>query len=178
MLYDRLMEQGGLNGTITGAQAVSGILTRYNGNATCVGNQIWAEIYTAVGGTGTTIQATYKNQLNNLATSQVATFGGAGFQEQGRMIQIPLASGDTGVQQVVSCTLAGTTGTAGSYGITVAHPLAFLQLPLAGVGATRDLISGTPGVVEVIPYACLALAWYANTTTIPQLYGQHVAVDK
>jgi hypothetical protein len=178
LLYDRLMQQGGLSGTVTGAQAVSGILTRYNNNSTCLGNQIWAEIYTAVGATGTTITATYKNQANVLSTTQPVTFGGTGFNEQGRMIQLPLAAGDSGVQQVVSCTIAASTLTAGSYGITVGHPLTYVYLPLPGVGGARDLISGAPGIVEIMPNACLSLAWLAGTTTVPQLFGYHVAVDK
>jgi len=175
MIYDRLMEQGGLGSTTITPQTVSGVITRYTNG---IGNQIWAEIYTQIGANSTTISCIYKNQSGNTSTSQLATFGNTGFREQDRWIQIPLASGDTGVQQVTSVTVTATTGTAGSFGITVAHPLTYVYLPLAGVGSVRDLISGAPGIVEVVPGACIAYSWLANTTTIPQLFGLLNMVEK
>jgi hypothetical protein len=178
MLYDRLHEQAGLSATVTTPQTVSGTLTRYNTNSTCVGNQIWAEIYSPIGGTQTTISCIYICQDGTTKTSQSATFGGTGWLERDRMIPIPLASGDSGVQKVTSCTVTATTGTAGSFGITVLHPLTYVYITLAGVGSSKDLISGTPGVVEILPNACLAVAWYAGTTTAPQLFGSLHAVDK
>jgi hypothetical protein len=52
ILYDRLLHIGGLSGTVTTAQTVGGSLTRYTDG---VGNMVWAEIYTIIGASSTTI---------------------------------------------------------------------------------------------------------------------------
>lgn len=171
VLYDRLLHISGLDGTSTSPQTVGGSLTRY-ATATSPGNQIWAEIYTQVGSSGTTITASYTDQDGNSGqTSGTATFGGTGFRNAQSIIPIPLASGDTGVRAVASVTLAGSTGTAGDFGVTIARPLCAIPIALPGVGAVRDLITGVPAVTEVLTDACLSLAWYAGSTTVPTVFG-------
>lgn len=170
ILYDRLLHISGLSGTSAVAQTVGGTLTRYTGTES-VGNQIWVEVYTAIGGTATTVTASYTDQDGNSATTTATSIGGTGLNEAQRIIPLPLASGDTGVRAVASVTLAATTGTAGNFGVTIARPLAVVPLSMVGVGSVRDLISGLPSIIEVKTDACLALAWLANGTTAPQLFG-------
>lgn len=171
ILYDRLLHIGGLNGTTLTAQAVGGSLTRYTSSAECVGNQIWIEIYTAIGGSSTTISAVYLDQDGNSSTTQAAPIGNAGLNERSRIIPLSLTTSDTGVQGVTSVTLAGSTGTAGNFGVTIARPLLMIPSYAAGVGFIRDLITGLPSITEVKTDACLAWAWMANLTAVPQFHG-------
>ena len=176
ILYDRLLQIGGLSGTNTSAQTVGGSLTRYNANATCVGNQIWVEINTAIGGTATTITASYTNQAGvSGQTTKAVAIGGGGLQEQTRLISLPLADGDSGVQAVASVTLAATTGTAGDFGVVVARPLLAVGTPGASVAQARDTLSGMPSLPEILTDACLAFAYLAGTTTLTQaMVGVHM----
>jgi hypothetical protein len=131
ILYDRLLHISGLSGTNTGAQTVGGTLTRNTGG---VGNQIWAEIYTQIGTTATTITASYTDQDGNASQTTTATaFGGTGLREAQRIIPLPLAAGDSGVQAVASCTVLASTTTVGDFGITIARPLLSIPCSAAGV---------------------------------------------
>lgn len=176
ILYDRLLQISGLSGTSTSAQTVGGTLTRYTSGA---GNQIWVEVYTQIGASSTTISASYTDQDGNSGqTSRSVAIGNTGLREAQRIIPITLASGDTGVQACASVTLAATTGTAGNFGVIIAHPLLTIPFANPGVGSVRDLISGLPGLQEIFTDACLALAWIPNTTTVPQIFGSAHFIEK
>jgi hypothetical protein len=170
IVYDRLLHISGLSGTNAGAQTVGGTLTRYTGTAS-VGNQIWVEVYTAIGATARTITASYTDQGGNSATSTATAIGGTGLNEAQRIIPLPLASGDTGVRAVADVTLSATTGTAGDFGVSIVRPLAIIPLAMTGVGSVRDFVSGLPSIIEVQTDACLAFAWLAQGTTAPQVFG-------
>jgi len=170
-LYDRLLHIGSLDGTVTTAQTVGGSLTRHTGGA---GNQIWIEIYTAVGTTNRTITASYTNQSGTSGRTTQAVLFGASAGNPGNdanlMIQLPLQAGDTGVQAVASVTISATTGTAGNFGVTVASPIAFIPFDDNG-GAMRNFATGMPGLPEIESGACIASAVYAMTTTEAPVYG-------
>lgn len=176
ILYDRLLHIGGLSGTVITAQSVGGTLTR---NTDGLGNQIWIEIYTAIGTTGTTVTASYTNEAGASGRTTIATaIGGTGFLEATRIIMLPLAGGDRGVQAVASVTLAASTGTAGNFGVTVARPLASLPIAMGGVGNVRDFISGLPSIIKIDTNACLVLAFLPNGTAVPQIIGSLHFVEK
>lgn len=167
MLYDRLLHNGGLSGTVTTAQTVGGTLTRNTGGE---GNQIWAEIYTLIGTTATTITASYTNQAGTSGrTTKAVSIGGTGNREAERLLPLPLQDGDTGVQAVASVTLAGTTGTAGSFGITIMKPIGIGIISGVALGYWRDYVAGLPGLPKIDTDACLSLAFFANSTGAPQL---------
>lgn len=164
-LYDRLLHIGGLDGTVLTAQTVGGALTRYTGGA---GNVIWAEIYTAVGTTVTTITASYTNQAGTSGhTTQAVSFGGTGLREPQRIIPLSLAAGDSGVQAVASVTLAASTTTAGNFGITIAHPLCAVTVNAVGAGSIRSFVDGP--LSEIVSNACLAWVFLSNSATAPSL---------
>jgi hypothetical protein len=172
ILYDRLLHQSNLSGTTATAQTVQGTgsptpaLTRYTNG---IGNIVFAEIYTILGATTSSIVMSYTDQADNVTTSPSVLFGNTNYREVTRAIMLPLASGDTGVKTVRTVTHA-TTGTAGAYGITIGHPLATLS---AGSGSAgwRDFTTGLPGIPEILTDACLAFLWVPNNTTIPELFG-------
>jgi hypothetical protein len=165
VLYDRLLHIGGLSGIVTTAQAVGGALTRNVGGD---GNQIWIEIYTAIGTTATTITASYTNQAGAAKTTLPVVFGGTNNREESRVIRLPLADGDTGVQGVTSVTVLATTGTAGNFGVVVARQIGRGYIEGPGCAMFRDFI--TSGSIPLIPDdACLALVWQAAATAAPKL---------
>lgn len=159
MLYDRLLHISGLSGTVNTAQTVGGSITRYTGSESW-NNEAWIEIYSAIGSTGTTVTMSYTDQDGNSATSPATTIGGTNFQGQGRMIPMPLASGDTGVRGVTSVTLAATTGTAGDFGVTILRPLVELPILQIGGGGISDYLGSIP---EIKTDACLAMMFIPHS---------------
>jgi hypothetical protein len=171
LLYDRLAHIGNLSGTQTAAQAFTLTPTRYT-TTESPGNLAFIEIYTAIGATGTTATMEYTDDAGNLAqVSPAFAIGGAGLQEAGRMIPISLASGDTGVRSVTNIDLVASTTTVGAFGVTIVRPLAMLFSYGAALGGGRDMLSGMPSLPEIKTGACLGLAWFANSTGAPNLFG-------
>lgn len=167
LLYDRLLHDGGMVSNTTSAQTVGGTLTRNTGGE---GNQIWAEIYTLIGTTATTITASYTNQAGvSGRTTKPVAIGGTGNREPERMLPLPLQDGDTGVQSVQTISLTATTGTAGNIGITIMKPIGIAIIAASGTGYWRDFVSGLPGLPKIDPGACLTAAILMNSTTAPQL---------
>jgi hypothetical protein len=168
LLYDRLLHNGGLSGTSTVAQTVGGTLTRNTGG---VGNIIFLEIYTQVGATATTIEVSYTNQGGTSGQITPAiSFGGTGLREAQRLIPVPLASGDTGVQAVASVDLVAGTGTGGNFGVTIARPIAYIPINIGGVGGWRDFVTGLPGIPKLDAGSCLSLAFFSHDTTNIDLF--------
>jgi hypothetical protein len=174
LLYDRLLHISSLSGTNTGAQTVAGSLTR---ETTGAGVQAWVEIYSAIGGTARTITASYTNQAGTAGqTSAAVAIGGTGLLESSRMIQLPLAAGDTGVRAVASVTLSATTGTAGDFGVTLMKPLAMIHVPATGTGTWRSYVDGY-SIPEIKTGACLALTYLAATTTVTDGFAALAMVE-
>ncbi len=172
MLYDRLGHNGNLDSTVTTAQTFTGSITRYTDG---VGNIMWMEIYgnttTILGATARTMTVQYDAPEGNNHTSPAITIGGTNNREGNQARFIPLASGDTGVIAVDNVDIDTSTGTAGAFGITIAHPLALAVVDQAGVGGWRDFSTGLPGLPEIQTDACLALLWIPLTTTAPEVFG-------
>ena len=126
---DLLNVSGGLSAAVTTEQTTNlptAPLTRHTGGD---GVMIGLVIYTILGTTATTISVRYTNQAGTAnRTSTVTSFGTSGFREAARLIQIPLAAGDTGVRSVEGVTLAATTGTAGNFGVCLFKPLMTFSL--------------------------------------------------
>lgn len=181
ILYDRLVQHGGLSGTTTGAQTTNLPTAALTRQTTGVGVEAWLEVYTIVGSTGTTATISYTDQSGVSGnTSSAITFGGTGFREQDRILPVALASGDYGVRAVASVTLAGSTATAGAFGVTLAYPIIVLPIPIVGVGALHSsfLLPGGPIDLGVNGDPCLAFAWHPNTTTAPTLFGSAYFLTK
>jgi len=185
VFYDRLLDISGLSGTVTTAQNINGgspaTLTRHYqdpGGLVDDGNELFLEVYSTIGATGTTVTAAYTDSSGNSATTVAATIGGTNFREAQRFIRLPLAAGDTGVRDVTSVTLAATTGTAGNFGLIVAHRIAEIVI---GASEVPQLWNGIDGnFAEILSGACLAWSYHtgiANTGT-SVLDAQLTFVDK
>jgi hypothetical protein len=180
LLYDRLFHRGGLSGTSTADQTVQGspaspALTRNTGGA---GNIAWYEIYTIIGTTSTTLTMTYTNQAGTAAKTSTINIGATGFREITRAQRIPLAAGDTGIQAIEKVKLTATTGTAGNFGITIAQPLAWIPVGVAGTAGWRDYTTGLPGIPVINPDACLSLMFIPAAATAPEVWGCLATVEK
>lgn len=173
LLYDRLLHIGGLDGTVTTTQTVGGSLTRYTDG---IGNMIALEIYTIIGATSRTIVANYTDQGGSASVTPSIVIGNTGFREAERMLWFPLAAGDYGVQSVTNVDIDTTTGTAGNFGVTVVHPIAFAEVTAPGLGPWRSFIDGH-GTPEILPDACLALAFHPVGTGLPELMGNLTMVE-
>lgn len=128
-LHDRLAHMGGLNGTLTTAQAVnldlSTLLSVDNINARKGDDnysdvQWWLEWYTATGSTAVnvTIAVTYNDgTTGNLTTLSLAATRPASHAILLNSL-IPSAQSGKFIRGVVSITLSASTGTAGNFGVT------------------------------------------------------------
>jgi hypothetical protein len=173
LICDRLSHSGGpsgLSAIVTGAQTTF-LPTAPIPRGTGVGVMMGLTIYTQIGATATTVSASYTNTVPTAGRiTPLVAFGGTGFREANRMILLPRAEGDVGVNSVQSVTVTATTGTAGVFGVTLFRPLfAILVSDTSGVLSAGGLISGnTAGGIPAIPdNACLfALAVMAGTNTM------------
>lgn len=172
MLVDRLAHKGGLDGTSTGAQTVSTpALTRFTDG---VGVFAAVEVYTPIGATPTTATIAYDSDSTPGQTSPAIAVGGTGLQNAARVLPFSVAAGDRGVKAVTSVTLAGTTGTAGNFGITLYKRLAMLHVGTGtdDFGAKGDPLADMGGWMPVIPAgACLQWLALAGGAFTPVLAG-------
>lgn len=135
--------------------------------------QIWIEVSTAfTTGNGWQIQIGYTNQdgVSGRSTVILPATNAAGLT-LGRMYQLALQSGDTGVQKIDSVTIVngGTAMTAGAVNVLVLRPLWSGRCRVANDGDVHDMLkTGNP---EVFADSALVLAISADGTAtgIPEI---------
>lgn len=161
MLVDRLADVGGMSGIVLTAQPCgTGLVpSRYTNG---VGVMAAVHIYTAVGTTATTLTISYTNQAGVAGQiSKPIVFGATNNLAVSQILPIPLADGDSGVQSVQSATVLATTGTAGSFGITLYKPIAVMpQSAPNGRSAYREMLD-SGAIDEISDDACLEL-WHTS----------------
>lgn len=126
--------------------------------------QIWLEQVTA--GTGVqNVNVTYTNQggTGSRTTGTVATAANI----VGRMWQLPLQAGDTGVQKIDN--VVGSVATVGTFNILVLRPLWSGRCKIANDGDVHDLTK--TGMAEVFATSALLplIAADSTSTGIPEL---------
>jgi hypothetical protein len=166
IMIDLLNINGGLSGTVTTPQTTNlptAALTRYTSGEGVMAGII---ILNQVGNTLTTVTVSYTNQAGTSGRTSTATsFGQTTFREINIFIPIPLQAGDTGVRSIESVTLAGTTGTAGNFGVCLYKPLAMISLEDVTGQSPLDAVSSNciiGSLCEIHPDACLT--FLANGT--------------
>ena len=76
---------------------------------------------------------------------------------------LPLASGDSGVQNVASVTFsAANTGTGA---LCLARPIAQITLSVSGLMTEKDLLNQIPSLPRIYDGACLVWLWGAGAAT-------------
>lgn len=126
------------------------------------------EVYTQLGATGVTATISYTNQ--NGVAGQSATVSVPSTAKVGVLGPFVLATGDWAVQSVQTVTLSGSTGTAGSFGVTLGQLVSpWLGIPATNIAQTLDF--GGTDLGQVASSACLALVAMPSTTSTGVLFG-------
>jgi hypothetical protein len=167
-LYDRVFAAGaytytGQTNTLSSQPSFSSrIPTNY------CGLQAWLEVTTAfVTGTAWTVRITYTDQDGNTGAvgTDLATMAAAALPI-GRMYQLPLAAGDSGIQKIESVivTNGGTAMTAGAFNVMILRPLWFGRVATANGGDVHDVFkTGFPRIYED---SALYVVLYADSTAV------------
>lgn len=178
-VHDRLMHMGGLNGTLTTAQAVNldlnGVtadnMANRIGDANYSDVQWWLEWYTDTGATAATatVNVTYNDgTTGNLTGIALAATRRASFMQPLNGL-IPAAAAGKYIRAVNSVTLSVSTGTAGNFGVTATRPRVSLASPLANIKWSADW-AALP-VSEVPNGSCLFLVQIAGATATGTVRG-------
>lgn len=127
-------------------------------NANYNGLQLWIEAVTAFTGV-CNVEINYLNQDGSAGdTGIIATLA----LPIGRMYNIPLAAGDSGVSQIVR--VRGTTATAGTFNVMILRSLWTGMCPVVNWADIHDLLrTGMPPIYDT---SALYVAIYANSTAV------------
>ena len=178
-VHDRLMDRGGLNGTLTTAQAAgidfNGVtadnMVERIGDANYSDIQWWLEWYTDTGATAVTatVAVTYSDgTTGNLTGVSLATTRRASFMQSLNGL-IPAAAAGKFIRAVNTVTLSATTGAAGNFGVTATRLRGSLFMPIANAKFSADW-ANLP--INTIPNsACPFIAVLASTTSTGLLRG-------
>jgi hypothetical protein len=140
-LYDRLFHAGAYayNANVTLASQPSYASRIVGGNYS--ETELWVEVVTAITGV-LALTVTYTNQAGTTGRS-TGSFSLPSGAIVGRMFQLPLQAGDTGIQKVES--VLGATATAGTFNIVVLRPIWSGMVLVAGGGDVHGLdMTGLP----------------------------------
>lgn len=178
-VHDRLMDRGGLNGTLTTAQTVgldfNGVtadnMVERIGDANYSDIQWWLEWYADTGSTVTTatVAVTYDDgTTGNLTGVSLAATRRASFMQPLNGL-IPAAAAGKFIRAVNTVTLSASTGTAGNFGVTATRLRGTLFMPIANAKFSADWAS-LP--INTIPNsACPFIAVLASTNSTGTLRG-------
>lgn len=143
-IYDVLWKGGAYAfNANTALSAQPGYSSRIPGGTDYTGLELWCEAVTAFTGTPS-FNITYTNQAGTGSRSTGAIAADSALI-LGRMFQMPLASGDSGIQKVDN--VAGTVASAGTFNVLVMRPLARVRIPVANGFVKYNLMDlGCPQV--------------------------------
>ena len=135
--------------------------------------EIWIEVTTAfVTGTAWQVQITYTNQAGTAGrTSIISVAQAAAALTLGKMFQIALQAGDTGVQKIESVivTNGGTAMTAGNFNVLVLRPLwTSGRVPIANGGDIHDMLKTGLPIVYLDSALFLQVSADSTATGLPE----------
>lgn len=168
-VYDMLWACSSFSGIVTTPQVVSSFSGLPARNATGVGAEIWIFCTTATGATASNITVQYTNSAgvsgrNTVATAMITSMPAF------RMFQVPLQSGDVGVQSIQSITLSASTGTAGSFGVVIMDRLCAFSAVVPNVGNSFDFAA--LGMPQISDSSVLNFIHQGTTTSSGIIMGQ------
>lgn len=162
----------GISNNTTSAQTLTGTPSlRYANGAGC--RLYWVQT-SAAGATAQNIALSYTDQSANTGNTLPVTVamtasGIAGHISHSGVAAnnygpfLPLASGDSGVQNVASVTFsAANTGTGA---LCLARPIAQITLAVSGLMTEKDLLNQIPSLPRIYDGACLVWLWGAGAAT-------------
>ncbi len=172
MLVDLQGYWPGISNNTTAAQALLGTPSlRYAGGAGC--RLYWVQT-TGAGATAQNMAISYTDQggaagaalpvaVSMTASAIAGHISHAGVAANNYGPFLPLANGDTGVQNVASVTFSAANTGVGA--LCLARPLAQITLSVSGLMTEKDLLNQIPSLPEVKDGACLVWLWGAGAAT-------------
>lgn len=172
MLIDLQGYWPGISNNTTSAQTLVGTPTlRYTNGAGC---RLFQVQTAAAGATAQNLTLSYTDQAGNTGNTLPVTVAMTASAIAGHISHsgtaannygpfLPLANGDSGVQDVATVTMsAANTGT---FALCLARPLAQITLSVAGLMTEKDLLNQVPSLPEIKDGACLVWLWGAGSAT-------------
>lgn len=158
-LYDRLFVAGAYSFNSNVVLAAQPSFASRVPNADYKGLELWVECVTAFTG-NLSLVVTYTNQAGTTGrTTGVVATAVAG--TIGRMIQIPLASGDTGIMKVES--VVASVATVGTFNLCILRPLGTVRVPVVAGGGVQSFIE--TGLPQVYSDSALYVIMFADSTS-------------
>lgn len=173
MLVDLQGYWPGISLNSASAQTLTGTPSlRYANGAGC---RLFGVVTTASGATAHNLALSYTDQSGNAGNALPVTVACTASAIAGHITHsgtaannygpfLPLANGDTGVQNVASVTMSAASGS-GVMALCLAKPLLTLPLTTASVAAERDLMNQLPSLPQVKDGACLVWLYFAGAAT-------------
>ena len=173
MLVDMQGYWPGISMNSAVAQTLSGTPTlRYANGA---GVRPFLSVTAAAGATAHNVTMSYTNQAGTSGRTPPVTVACTASAIVGHITHsgtaannygpfIPLASGDTGVQNVASVTVSAASG-AGVAALVLARPLMQLPITTAALAVERDLVNQFPSMPRIYDGACLTWLYFAGAAT-------------
>lgn len=164
-LFDMLWKAGAyaFNASTTG-QTPTSFSSRVPGGTNFGDTQIWIEAVTAFTG-NLTVTITYTNQSGTTGRTAVLAAGTA--LTVGRMMQVALQAGDTGVQAITG--VVGTVASAGTFNVLIVRPIWSGRCRIANDGDTHDWGRTGAPIIYADSALFLAIAADSTATGIPEL---------
>lgn len=163
VLYDCLWKAGAynFNSNVTLAAQPS-YAGRVLGGTDFTNTELWVEAVTA--GTGVqNVTITYTNHAGTAAKS-TGTVAAPAALAVARMFQVPLATGDTGLQKVES--IVGSVATVGTFNVLVMRRLWSGRVNLANSGDIHDILkTGMPQIFDTSALMLIAVPDSTSTGT-------------
>lgn len=166
VLYDRLWHAGAFSFATTYAlTSVPSFSSRVPGGTDFTGLELWVEQVTA--GTGVqSVNVTYTNQAGTGSRS-TGTVAAPAAAIVGRMWQLPLAAGDSGIQAISN--VVGSVATVGTYNLVVMRRLATLRVNAVNMAGMLGFdMTGMP-LIFADSALCLAVQPDSTATGLPAL---------
>jgi hypothetical protein len=144
--------------------------SRVPGGTDYTGLELWLEAVTAFTGVQS-VAVTYTNE-SGVAAKTTGTIATAVAPTVGRCLQLPLASGDSGIQKIE--TVTSTVSTVGTFNVSVLRPLWSGRVIAANMGDVHDMIR--TGLYEVFADSALyaMIATDAVASGVPECSFQIV----
>jgi hypothetical protein len=158
MLYDCVFSAGAyvFNADVTLASQPS-FSARVPDGTDYKGLELWIEAATAFTG-NQTVQINYLDQDGNAGDTGAIATGVAPIL--GRMLRIPLAAGDTGIQQITR--VRSSVSTVGTFNVHIMRPLWMNRVIAANYGGNDDFTK--TGLPELFADSALRLVVVADST--------------
>jgi len=171
----------GISLNLATAQTLTGTPTlRYTNGA---GLRFFLAAAVASGAVAHNLSVSYTNQAGTTGRTLPVTVAGTASAITPHIIHsgtaannygpfLPLASGDSGIQNAASVTLSAASG-AGTAALVLARPLAQITLSVSGLMTEKDLRNQIPSLPRILDGACLTWLYAAgnNTNTFSTFAG-------